>query len=200
MKKIFTAFIFIVACSFNFQALAQDNAELTIGAKAGINFYSLSSDALVEDDDTGVSYEFGIYGRIGDRFFVQPELNLVSHKTHLITRTQARVGERDALNVHYLRVPVLFGYRTDYNGAVASQIRFMVGPSISYAVGVADNRIDVSKRDLHKAQFALNGGVGFEVWVLHLDLMYHHYLTSLFNDGRSEGKGRAFSVTAGLGF
>ncbi|SFH00107.1 outer membrane beta-barrel protein [Pontibacter chinhatensis] len=200
MKKIFTAFVFILTCSFTSRVLAQDNAELTIGAKAGINFYSLSSDALVEDDDTGLSYEFGIYGRIGDRFFVQPELNLVSHKTHLITRTQARVGERDALNVHYLRVPVLFGYRTDYNGAVASQIRFMVGPSISYAVGVADNRIDVKRNDLRNAQFALNGGVGFELWVFHLDLMYHHYLSTLFKDGRSEGKGRAFSLTAGLGF
>ncbi len=131
---------------------------------------------------------------------MQPELNLVSHKTHLITRVQPRVGERDALTVRYLRIPVLLGYRTDYDGGVASRIRFMAGPSISYAFSVADNNLAIERSDIHKAQFALNGGVGFELWLLHLDLQYHHYLTSLFNDGRSEGKGRAFSISAGLGF
>ncbi|WP_266204625.1 porin family protein [Pontibacter kalidii] len=196
--KFFTLLIFILGCSL--PADAQDEPRLTIGAKGGLNFYSLSSDELVEDDDTGLSYEFGVYGRIGERFFVQPELNLVSHKTHLITRTQTRVGERDALTVRYLRIPVLLGYRTDYSGPVATQVRFMAGPSISYAFSVVDNNIDVSRGDLQKAQFALNGGIGFEVWLLHLDLMYHHYLTSLFNDGRSSGKGRAFSISAGLGF
>ncbi|OKL39663.1 porin family protein [Pontibacter flavimaris] len=196
--EIFTIIAFILV--WGLPAVAQDEPKLTIGAKVGLNFYSLGSDELVEDDDTGLSYEFGVYGRIGERFFVQPELNLVSHKTHLITRTQTRVGERDALTVRYLRIPVLLGYRTDYSGPVASQVRFMVGPSISYAFAVADNNIDVSRSDLHKAQFALNGGIGFEVWLLNLDLMYHHYLTSLFNDGRSSGKGRAFSISAGLGF
>jgi len=198
MKKSCTILLGLLAMAFG--AAAQDEPELTIGARAGINIYSLTSDALVEDDDTGLSYEVGIYGRIGERLFVQPELNLVSHKTHLITRTQPRVGERDALTVRYLRIPVFLGYRTGYDGPVASQVRFMVGPSISYAFSVADNNIDVDRGDLHKAQFAINGGIGFEVWILHLDLMYHHYLTSLFNDGRSEGKGRAFSLTAGIGF
>lgn len=182
------------------QAFGQSGPKLTVGAKAGGNIYSLTSDALVEDDDTGLSYELGIYARIGERLFVQPELNWVSHKMHLITRTQTRVGERDDLTVRYLRIPVLFGYRTESEGIVASHIRLMAGPSISYAVSVADNNLDINRNDIHKVQFALNGGVGFELWLLNLDLLYHHYFTSLLNDGRSEGKGRAFSMTVGVGF
>lgn len=195
-KSLLTGFILFLT----FSAIAQSEPELTVGAKAGINIYSLSSDDLIEDDDTGLSYEFGVYGRIGERFFVQPELNFVSHKTHLITRTQPRVGERDALTVRYLRLPVYLGYRTDYSGPLISRVRFMAGPSISYAISVAGNNLDIQRNDIHNAQFALNGGAGFELWVLHLDLTYHHYFTSLLNDGRSSGKGRAFSLTAGFGF
>ncbi|TPE44356.1 porin family protein [Pontibacter mangrovi] len=198
--KTSTLLLFILSLCCSFSAAAQDEPKLTIGAKAGINFYSLSSDALIVDDDTGLSYEFGVYGRIGERLFVQPELNFVSHKTHLITRIQTRAGERDALTVRYLRIPVMLGYRTDYDGKIASRIRFMAGPSISYAVGVADNNLGIKRNDIHNAQFALNGGVGFEVWLLHLDLLYHHYFTALLNDGRAEGKGRAFSISAGVGF
>ncbi|AKD03784.1 outer membrane beta-barrel protein [Pontibacter korlensis] len=197
MKRITLLTLLLISY---FTAAAQDQPNLTVGAKAGINLYSISSDALVEDDDVGLSYEFGIYGRIGDRLFVQPELHFVSHKTHLITLTQPTPGERDAITVRYLRLPVLLGYRTDYDGRLASRVRFMAGPSISYAVSVADNNLNIQRNDIHNAQFALNGGVGFELWILHLDLMYNHYLTSFFNDGRSEGKGRAFSITAGLGF
>ncbi|MCX2741671.1 porin family protein [Pontibacter anaerobius] len=190
--------LFILACTL--PAAAQSDPELTIGAKAGINFYSLSSDDLVEDNDAGVGYELGIYGRIGEGIFVQPELNLVRYKTHLITRNQPRVGERDAVTVTYVRIPVLLGYRTDYDGMFVSRVRVMAGPSISYALSVADNNLNIQRKDIHNMQFALNGGVGFELWKLHLDLLYHHFFTSLLNDGRSEGKGRAFSVTAGLGF
>lgn len=181
-------------------AVCQSGPDLTIGAKAGINIYGLSSDALVEEDDAGLGYEFGIYGRIGQRFFVQPELNFVSHKLHLITLTQTRVGERDALTVRYFRLPVLFGYRTRYEGPVVSRVRLMVGPSVSYAISVADNNINIGRSDIHNVQFAVNGGAGFEVWKLHLDLLYHHYITHLFNDGRSDGRARAISVSAGIGF
>ncbi|RIJ34008.1 porin family protein [Pontibacter oryzae] len=193
----------ILACfllAFAVPVFGQDEPHLRIGAKVGINFYQLSSDDLVMDDDTGLSSEYSVYGRIGETFFVQPELNFVNHKTHLITRNQTTPNERDALLVRYLRVPVYLGYQTGYDGPIISRVRFMAGPSYSFALSVADNNIDIERKDIHNSQFALNGGLAFEVWVLHLDLLYHHYITSLLNDGRSEGKGRAFSVAAGINF
>lgn len=198
MKHLYLSLILCLC--YSLPSLAQDNQELTIGVKAGINFYNISPDDLVEDDDTGLSTEFGVYGRIGDTFFVQPELNFVNHKVHLITLNQTRPGERDDVVVRYLRLPVYLGYRTGYDGPVFSKARFLLGPSVSYALGVADNNIGVERSDIHNVQFALNGGAGVELWLLRLDLMYHHYFTSLLNDGRSSGKGRAVSVTAALEF
>ncbi|WP_276497439.1 hypothetical protein [Pontibacter litorisediminis] len=55
-----TIILFVLMLCWGGAAFAQDEPKLTIGAKAGVNFYSLSSDELVEDDDTGVSYELGI--------------------------------------------------------------------------------------------------------------------------------------------
>ena len=66
--------------------MAQDNdqPDLKWGAKIGANLYSISDDPGLQDDDTGLGTEFGIFGRIGERFYVQPGFDFISYKTHII--------------------------------------------------------------------------------------------------------------------
>ncbi|NEM97239.1 porin family protein [Pontibacter burrus] len=185
-----------------FQPLqAQDEGpELRWGAKIGVNLARISDDPGLQDMDTGLGTEFGIYGRIGDRFYIQPGLDFITYKSHIIRTVQPRPGERDAFVTHYLRVPVLVGYRTNYEGSVLSHLRFFAGPAFAYNVGVKDNNLNVRRRDVRNAQFSLNGGVGFDIRFLNFDVTYHHGLRTMFNDNNAEGKTRAFSLTAGIAF
>ena len=201
MKTILPLTICLLLIS-SLSVQAQDeyrDQNLKLGAKAGINLYFISDDPNITQDDTGVGSEFGIFARIGDQFYVQPGLDLVSNRAFLVTVDQPQAGERDALVVRYLRVPVLIGYQTDYEGSLGSHVRFMLGPAFAYALGVKDNNLDLERKDIHKAQFSLNGGVGFDMWVFSLELMYHHGFSTVLNDDNAEGKGRAFSLTLGFG-
>jgi hypothetical protein len=183
-------------------ALAQDDDQpnLKMGAKIGANLYSISDDPGLVDDDTGLGSEFGIYGRIGDRIYVQPGLDFVSYKAHVIRTVQPRPGERDAFVARYMRVPVLVGFRSTYDGSVLSHIRYFAGPSFAFNVGVKDNNLDLRRKDVRNAQFALNAGIGFDVRFLALDLTYHYGISTVLNDDDAEGKGRALSLTFGFAF
>ncbi|GAB3203826.1 hypothetical protein ABID22_001998 [Pontibacter aydingkolensis] len=201
MKKLYTILFFLAFILVSTSVQAQENrTNLKLGAKAGLNLFFLSSDNFVQESDAALGSEFGVFARIGDNIFVQPELNFVSHTQNLITEEQPTAGERDKLVVRYLRVPVFLGYRTDYDGFIASNIRFMLGPSFAYAVSVKDNNLDIARKNVKNAQFALNGGVGFELWMVNLDLLYHHGFTNFFNRSDSDSKGRAVSLNVGVGF
>ncbi|MER2997020.1 outer membrane beta-barrel protein [Pontibacter populi] len=184
------------------QMLAQDDDQpnLRLGAKIGANLYSISDDPGLVDDDTGLGTEFGIYGRIGDRFYVQPGLDFVSYKAHVIRTVQPRPDERDAFVARYMRVPVLIGYRSTYDGSVLSHIRYFAGPSFAFNVGVKDNNLALRRKDVRNAQFALSGGLGFDVRFLALDVTYHYGISTVLNDDDAEGKGRALSLTLGFAF
>ncbi|MEJ8801588.1 porin family protein [Pontibacter sp. H249] len=203
MKKCYLILSFLLACLVlplsSLQAQS-DRPNFKLGAKAGLNLFFLPDDAYIQEADAALGPEVGIFARIGESIYVQPEVNFVSHNTNLITNDQPRAGERDQLVVRYLRVPVLLGYRTDYDGFLASEIRFMIGPSFAYAFDVKDNNLNIQRSDITKAQFALNGGVGFELWLLNLDLMYHHGFTEMFNRSDSDSRGRAVSLTVGAAF
>ncbi|MDX5422983.1 MAG: PorT family protein [Hymenobacteraceae bacterium] len=199
MKHVFTLLICFLFGVVTVQA-QEGEPRLRLGAKVGLNLFHLSDDDFVQEDDAGLAAEFGVFGRIGERFYVQPELNFVGHKIDVVTVDQPRLGERDDVAARYIRIPVLLGYRTRYGGGLASSIRYMIGPSYSFLVDVKDNNLGISRSDIRNSQFALNGGVGFELWVLNLDIMYHHYFSSFFDRNGSDGKGRAFSLSAGIAF
>ncbi|MCC9165495.1 outer membrane beta-barrel protein [Pontibacter harenae] len=196
MKRIF---IILIALLTYVGAQAQTD-NLRLGAKIGLNMANLSNDATVSESDAAVGTEFGVYGRIGDFFYVQPGLDFVTNKVNLIRTMQPATRDRDALRVRYLRVPVLFGIQTEANNSFLSGMRYMAGPSFAYALGVADNTIGIRRDDITKAQFALNAGIGINLWILEADLMYSHGFTEVMNNNNSGGKYRNLSITVGASF
>ena len=95
---------------------------------------------------------------------------------------------------------MLVGFRSTYDGNILSHIRYFAGPSFAFNVGVKDNNLDLRRKDIRNAQFALNGGVGFDARFLALDLTYHYGFSTVLNDDNAEGKGRALSLTLGFAF
>jgi hypothetical protein len=194
--KNFVPIIFLLLLGVT--AHAQDE-RLRLGAKVGINIATISDDPTIVDSDAGVGTEVGIFGRIGEGFYVQPGLDYVSNKVTLQRLAQPRPGENDAVSIRYIRVPVLVGLETDYEGGGISHLRFMAGPAFNYAVGVGDNNLDVRRRDVRKAQFSLSGGLGIDLFhILELGVMYHHGISTVFNNSGADGKYRNFSLTLGF--
>lgn len=199
MKYTFTIGIILTLCFTQIKAFAQDEYDLRWGGKVGVNLFNISNDPSVIESDAAVGTEFGFFGRIGERFYIQPEFNFVSNKVFLEQNLPNR-DENDGVVVRYIRTPVYLGYRTTYDGRGISHLRFMAGPSFAYAVNVNDNELGIQRRNVRNAQFAINGGVGIDFWVLSFDLLYHHSFSTFLNYDNAEGKGRSISLSAGLSF
>jgi hypothetical protein len=197
-KAIYFLLSVLLTLSF-LPAIAQDEErKFKLGAKLGINLHNISDDPGLMDSDTGLSSEFGIFGRIGERVYLQTGLDFVNYKMHAIRTVQPRPGERDVIVGRYLRVPVQVGMRTTYDGSVVSHLRFYGGPASLFNVGVKDNNLALRRRDVRNAQFALTGGVGLDIRFASLDITYLHGLSTVLNDDNSEGKARAFGLTIGF--
>ena len=198
MKKIFTFYTLIFLYCIHAVAFAQD-ADVRWGGKAGLNLFSISEDEAIMESDAAVGSEFGLFGRIGETFYVQPELNFVSNKVFLEQGIQ-NATVNDGVVVRYMRFPVYLGYKTTYEGVGISHLRFMAGPSFAYALGVNDNALNIKRNDVRNAQFAFNGGAGIDVWLLSFDLIYHHSFSTFLNHDKAEGKGRSIALSAGISF
>ncbi|MDO6389854.1 porin family protein [Pontibacter sp. BT731] len=197
MKNTLLLLLFL---SLAVTAAAQDS-NIELGAKIGFNISNISNDPSLVEESAGVGTEFGAFARIGDRFYVQPGIDFVNNNLTIQRTVQPRPGERDEVRFRYFRAPVLLGWESDYQKRNGGSIpfRMMVGPSFAYNIGVSDNNLDVRRRDVRNAQFALHGGVGIKLLrLIELDLMYNHGLTSVFNGDAADGKFRNFSLTVGF--
>lgn len=198
MRTFYTISFLVCLLLVQIRAVAQ-GPDIRWGGKVGINLFSISNDETVIESDASIGSEFGVFGRIGENLFVQPEFNFVTNKVFLEQRIQ-NVNVNDGVVVRYIRTPVYVGYRTTYDGRGISHLRFLGGPSFAYAVSVNDNDLGIRGRHVRNAQFALNAGGGIDIWVLSFDLMYHHSFSTFLNHDNAEGKGRSVSLSAGLSF
>lgn len=209
MKKT-TLLLFFLAIIFTARAQGPNmrqssgmgrDANIKLGAKLGFNVANISDDPTLVEESAGVGTLFGAFARIGSRLYVQPGIDFVNNKVTIQRTVQPRSGERDEVRFRYFRAPVLVGLESSYNRrrGGSTTFRVMAGPSFAYNIGVSDNNLDVRRRDVRNAQFALHGGVGVRVLrFIELDLMYNHGLSTVFNDNNAEGKFRNFSLTVGF--
>lgn len=179
-----------------------EDKELQIGAYIGTNVFTITSDPGLRDSGMGLGWQLGLFARIGgSRLYIQPGVEYLSNTSSNVERPIAQgVTARDDLNLRYLKVPVTVGYKIQNPFSRDPHLRLLAGPSFAYNIGVKDNDLGIRRRDVRNAQFALNGGFGFDLWIFNLDLMYHHNLNTVLNANNAEGKGRGVSVNAGLRF
>lgn len=198
MKKTTLLLLFVFATL----SLSAQDTPIKLGGKFGFNVTNLSSDPTLVEQSSGVGTEIGAFARIGNRFYVQPGVDFVSNKMTIQRTVQPRSGERDEVRLRYFRMPVLVGLESAYTNRRRRNpipFRVMAGPSFGYNVGVSDNNLDVRRRNIRNAQFALHGGVGIALLrFIELDLMYTHGLNTVFNDNNAEGKFRNLSVSVGF--
>jgi hypothetical protein len=196
-----TTTLFLLFLCVTLGLSAQDTS-IKLGGKLGLNFTNISNDPTLVESSAGIGTEAGAFARIGQRLFVQPGVDYISNKVTLQRSVQPRSGENDVVRLRYFRAPVLVGMENSYTGrrrGGPTTVRFMAGPSFGYNLGVGDNNLDVRRRNLRNAQFALHGGVGISLLrFLEFDLMYSHGLTTVFNENNANGKFRNFSMTVGF--
>lgn len=118
-----TAFLLMAATG---SVKAQSETDLTFGIKAGINLSTLANGLIDMSDKKGkIGINAGIFARIGNKVYFQPELNYVTFSnTYNFNSNNYQVKFKD------LNVPLMLGHRIiDKNDLI---LRISAGPDLYY--------------------------------------------------------------------
>jgi len=166
MKKLLLS---IISVTLMFQSYAQ-KGEIQLGAKAGLNFATLTGD--LDDAKGRTSFHLGGIAEIPmtDKLSIQPEL---------LFSSQGATFDSDALSLNYINVPILAKYY------VTEELSLEVGPYVGYLLSAnikyetegddlnpntsgersstkASEKEDV-KDDIKSLDFGLNVGLGYKM-------------------------------------
>ncbi len=156
MKNTFLIILFAIGCLSTY---AQKKSGF--GIKAGLN-YSSNGEYLeavgeaLQNPDANVGYHIGLYGKLGDKFYLRPEL--------VYTHTKSGYSDGD-LKIDKLDVPVLGGWR------IIGPLNIFIGPSFQYILNskFSDITIDNIENDF---TVGLNVGAGVNLGRIGLEIRY----------------------------
>jgi len=131
------------------------------GIKAGLNYngngdYFDDAQSAFENPDRNAGFHIGVYGKLGNRIYVRPEL--------VYTNTSSGYDEGD-LKIQKLDIPILVGTK------VIGPLHAFIGPSFQYLL---DTEFDDINFDDVENDFSvgLNLGVGVNLGKFGIDLRY----------------------------
>ncbi|WP_350287575.1 outer membrane beta-barrel protein [uncultured Croceitalea sp.] len=131
------------------------------GIKAGLNYngngdYFDDAQSVFENPDRNAGFHIGVYGKLGNRIYVRPEL--------VYTNTTSGYNEGD-LKIQKLDLPVLVGTK------VIGPLHVFLGPSFQYLL---NTKFDDVKFDDVENDFTvgLNIGAGVNLGKFGIDLRY----------------------------
>lgn len=188
MKKMFLLAGLLLSVTFI-------NAQLNFGIKAGYNsslsLGNISSVTSGDYDLTDVKSELnngfhaGIWARIGNKFYVQPELlYAMGKKEYTVTLQDAMNNDityDKFVNISTVDIPLLVGYKL--LDKKMANLRVFAGPKLRLDAGSSlrfDNVVSggtITKEDLiadvKKSQIGLEIGAGVDVLMFTLDARYN---------------------------
>ena len=193
MKKTSIAFVALLFVA------ATATAQLTLRPYVGINSSNLTEDIEdVVDWKSKVGYQLGADLQIGNKFYVQPGVQMEFVKNTV--EFQLINPESDNFSRTHLRVPLMIGYAFgEIDGNFAARI--FTGPNASILLSAKVEDDDI-KDQLKDAVFGWNVGFGADLSILFIDLGYQFGLSEVFEDldidPENGSKSNAFYANIGL--
>lgn len=131
------------------------------GIKAGLNYnangdYFESAEAAAQDPGRNVGYHLGVFGKLGNRIYLRPEL--------VYTRTKSDYDDGD-FKMSKLDLPVLVGIK------VIGPLHVFAGPAFQYILDTEFDGISIDDID-SDFTVGLNIGAGVNLGRFGVDLRY----------------------------
>ena len=156
MKKTILLAVFAIG---SMTAFAQSDSGF--GIKAGLNYggngdYFNSIGDAYENPDKNIGYHFGLYGKLGDRLYLRPEL----------VYTQLKSGYNDGdFKMSKLDVPILVGAK------IIGPLNVFAGPAFQYILDTDYKDITIGDVE-NDFSVGLNIGAGLTLGKLGVDIRY----------------------------
>ena len=190
MKKLTLLIALVVA------VIAGANAQVELKALAGMNFATLhGTDA---DVSAKAGYQFGGGVLIGEKFYVEPGIQFVRNTRSILVSEGSSVGEID-FSQNLVKIPVYAGYHLLGAEDNPFALRVFAGPAVSIPGSIKKGEDHISKDDVNNAIWAVDGGVGLDIFFLFIEANYEYSFNDYFADSFTDnGKHGAFIINAGI--
>jgi hypothetical protein len=193
MKKNQLKFLTIVGLAFlmiNIMAVDTASAQFSLGIKGSVNAANYKD--LTKKK---IGWEAGVFMRLGDRFYFQPEVNYVFKRSSILELPN-EVAENIQLKQHFISVPALLGYHFINNENFKFQLT--LGPRFDFKI--ADNN-DQTGWQTSPIQWGGQVGIGIDFWRFTLDVSYCIAADRFKNTTTSESNTKLTNMfLASLGF
>ncbi len=161
MKKTLALLTLVLCGTF---AVAQTGS--SFGIKAGLNYngngdYFDSVEQAFESPDRNAGFHVGVYGKLGNRLYLRPEL--------VYTSTTSGYDEGD-LKIQKLDIPLLVGTK------VIGPLHVFAGPSFQYILNSKFDDITIDDID-NDLTLGFNLGAGVNLGKFGIDLRYERGFT-----------------------
>lgn len=161
-SQLKTVVVFIASLlALNFCTIATSRAQVALGIKVAGN---MSNYQKLTTRDFGV--EPGIFLRLGQNFYFQPEVNYV-FKSSTFKDAVNEFSTNVKLKQHFVSVPVLLGYH--FINKDNFKFHLTLGPRFDFRI--SDN-IEGTDWKPNSLQWGGQVGMGFDLWRFTLDLSY----------------------------
>ena len=181
MKKMFSLAVLLLSVTFvsaqlNFGIKAGYNSSLTLG-----NISSVSNggyDLTDVKSELNNGFHAGIWARIGDRFYVQPELlYAIGKKDYTVTLQDAannNITYDKFVNISTVDIPLLVGYKlldkkmANLRVFAGPKLRLDAGSSLEFDNVVSGGTITQADliKDVKKSQIGLEVGAGVDLFII----------------------------------
>jgi hypothetical protein len=203
MKKILFAFAFVLMAT----ALS---AQISLGPKIGYTTNKLSVDKSDITSDLKSSFLYGAFVRLGDKWYVQPEINFYTAGGVFETPSPTSPNPvNEEVELKTIQIPLYIGLTLA--DLKLAKIRAQAGPTANI---VSDKKINplagstytsIKETDINDIQWGFQFGAGVDVLMFTLDVQYFLGLNNLIsdielNDGSTvkfDSKSQGFMVTLG---
>jgi len=161
-KLIFSTFLITLVC---LSANAQKGR--SFGIKAGLNYnangdYFESIGDNAQNPDRNIGYHIGVFGKIGNRLYIRPELIYTTTKSDY---------DSDVFSMQKIDAPVLAGFK------IIGPLSVFAGPSFQYILDSDFEGIDIDSIE-NDFSVGLNFGIGVSLNKIGIDLRYERGFSS----------------------
>jgi hypothetical protein len=180
-------FYLIIAMVIATTGMASAQSGFNVGIKAGVNYANLpTSFKEVKDKQGKAGYNIGLFARIGDALYFQPELNYTAFKSEYTF-----AGNNYQPKFKQANIPLMVGYKLINTEAL--NLRISAGPDLSYTLNKA-----VGPAQFDYKKFTAGGVInaGVDIGSLTLDARYSRGFTKI-NKGLDEKTG-IFNLSVGF--
>ncbi len=168
--------------------LISAHAQFELKGLVGMNFATFHG--TDEEVSAQAGYQFGGGVLIGNEFYVEPGIQFVRH-----------VREVSGVNLvsNSVKIPVYAGYHLLGAEESPFALRIFAGPAVSIAGQLKEGPSHITKDDLSKTMWAVDGGLGFDIFFLFIEANYEYSFSDYFAESFGDsGKHGAFIINAGI--